>query len=295
MYVSMKSMLDYANQEGFAIPAINCINMEMARGAISAAEEEQAAIIINIGCGQMRNHAHSTEMVPLVKGLAQQANVPVALNLDHGARLQDITRYINAGFSSIMIDASDRPYEENVAATHTVCQLAHPLGISVEGELGHVGQTSAADDEKTDLYTDPALAADFVCRTQVDALAVAIGTAHGNYPRQKIPRLDFQRLDRLKKELHMPLVLHGGSGSGEENLKRAVKLGINKVNICTDAFQICKAAFLSASRDNSEMDYMNLCMVVEKEMKEFAKRYLHLLGGSGRYSFRCFAQEKSLE
>lgn len=295
MYVSMKSMLDYANQEGFAIPAINCINMEMARGAVSAAEEEQAAIIINMGCGQMRNHAHPEEMIPLIKGLAQRANVPVALNLDHGARLQDITKYINAGFSSIMIDASDLPYQENIAATRAVCQLAHPLGICVEGELGHVGQTTAADDENTDLYTDPALAADFVAKTQVDALAVAIGTAHGHYPHHKIPRLDFQRLALLKKQLHMPLVLHGGSGSGEENLKAAVRFGINKVNICTDAFQVCKASFLSASQQNTGLDYMNLCMQVERDMKEFAQWHLRLLGGSGRYSFRRFAAETSGE
>lgn len=285
MYVSMKDILEYANQKRFAVPAINCINMEMARGSVSAAEEERASIIINIGVGQMRNHGHPEEMVPMIVNMAKRATVPVALNLDHGSRLEDITRCINLGFSSVMVDASELPFEENIRHTAAVCRLAHPLGICVEGELGHVGQAAEQDDEDADLYTKTAQAKEFVERTGVDALAVSIGSAHGNYPHHKVPKLDFERLRELKDILQMPLVLHGGSGAGEENLQKAVENGINKVNICTDAFQVCKDAFLKANEQDAQMDYMHICMAVEREMKEFARSYLRVLGGSGRYSY----------
>lgn len=285
MYVSMKDILEYANKERFAVPAINCINMEMARGSITAAEEERASIIINIGVGQMKNHGHPEEMVPMIINLAKRATVPVALNLDHGSKLEDITRCINLGFSSVMVDASELPFEENVRHTAIVCRLAHPLGICVEGELGHVGQASAQDDEDEDLYTKTSQAKEFVDRTGVDALAVSIGSAHGNYPHHKVPRLDFERLHELKDMLQMPLVLHGGSGAGDENLRKAVENEINKVNICTDAFQICKDAFLKAYEQDPKMDYMHICMEVERQMKEFARKYLRVLGCSGKYSY----------
>ncbi len=139
-----------------------------------------------------------------------------------------------------MYDGSSLPYEENVKRTAIITALAHGMGCSVEGELGHVGQADHEDDADTDLYTDPDLAMDFVEKTGIDALAVAIGTAHGAYPKGKIPKLDFERLHLLKETLNMPLVLHGGSGSGEENLRKAVAGGINKINVCTDAFEAGK-------------------------------------------------------
>ncbi|MEE1441371.1 MAG: class II fructose-bisphosphate aldolase [Christensenellales bacterium] len=285
MYVSMKPILQHAHAHGYAVPAINCINMEMARGAISAAEEARAAIIINLGVGQMGNHAHSEEMVPMIKELAARATVPVALNLDHGGRLEDIARCLNLGFSSIMIDASSFDFEENIRRTAIVSAMAHALNVCVEGELGHVGQANARDDEDADLYTNPKQAREFVERTGVDALAVAIGTAHGNYLHHKVPRLDFDRLRELKSLLNMPLVLHGGSGSGDENLRKAVSCGINKVNICTDAFQICKTAFLLTQAQQPDMDYMHLCMAVEQQMKAFTRHHLDVLGASGQYVY----------
>lgn len=285
MYVSMKPILQHAHQHNYAVPAINCINMEMARGAITAAEELRAAIIINLGVGQMGNHAHSEEMVPMIKEMATRVTVPVALNLDHGNRLEDIVRCLNLGFSSVMIDASSFDFEENVQRTALVSAMAHAMNVCVEGELGHVGQANARDDEDADLYTNPKQAREFVRRTQVDALAVAIGTAHGNYLHHKVPRLDFDRLGELKALLNMPLVLHGGSGSGDENLRKAVANGINKVNICTDAFQICKLAFMEAQEQQPEMDYMHLCMAVESRMKEFTRHHLEVLGAAERYVY----------
>ena len=212
-------------------------------------------------------------------------HVPVALNLDHGSDFYVIVDCINAGFTNVMFDGSSLPYEENVKRTAIVSALAHGMGCSVEGELGHVGQAADADDDNLDLYTNPDQALDFVTRTGVDALAVAIGTAHGAYPKGKIPKLDFERLHLLKDTLKMPLVLHGGSGSGEENLKKAVAGGINKINVCTDAWQAAKDATLSALRVDPEMDYMHLCMAAEAGIKEFVKDYMKVIGSSGRYIY----------
>lgn len=269
MYSTMKSIIDDAHKNGYAVPAINCINMEMVRGAISAASEEHAAVIVNMGCGQMLNHAHPSEMVPMIKELAQSVSVPVSLNLDHGAKYDDVIRCIGYGFSNIMIDASDQDFEENIKRTELVCVLAHAQNISVEGELGHVGVASNDDHEKLDLYTKPKQAKEFVDRTGVDALAIAIGTAHGNYPHHLIPKLDFDRLEEIRNLLDTPLVLHGGSGCGDENLRKAAHSGINKINICTDAFQTCKDAFLSTVKDQPDLDYMHICMEMEKKMKAF--------------------------
>lgn len=285
MYVSMKDILQHAHENTYAVMAMNSINMEMARAGIEAAEEERSALIINIGPGQMKNHAHASEMVPLVIDLAKRATVPITLNLDHGQAFESVVDCINMGFKSVMIDASSCEFEENVHRTKTICDLAHPLNICVEGELGHVGQAIDEDDTDLDLFTNPAQAKEFVTRTRVDALAVAVGTAHGAYPKGKIPKLDFERLSLLKQTLDMPLVLHGGSGAGEENLKKAVACGINKINVCTDAFQVGKDAMLKALEENEKTDYMHLCMAAEAAIKAFVKNYMRIIGSSGRYIF----------
>lgn len=285
MLVSMKSVLEDANRNHYGVMAMNSINIEMARAGIMAAEEEHSPVIIQFGPGQMKSHAHMEEMIPVVKELAARVHVPVALNLDHGSDIYIITECINAGFTNVMFDGSSLPYEENVKRTAIVSALAHGMGCSVEGELGHVGQAADADDDNLDLYTNPGQAMDFVARTGVDALAVAIGTAHGAYPKGKIPRLDFERLRLLKETLNMPLVLHGGSGSGEDNLRKAVAGGINKINVCTDAWQAAKDAILKALGEKPELDYMHLCMEAEAGIKEFVKAYMKVTGSSGRYMY----------
>ena len=282
MLVSMKAILDDANKNYYGVMAMNSINIEMARGAIMAAQEEHSPVIIQFGPGQMKNHAHMEEMIPIVKELAARVHVPVALNLDHGSDFYVITDCINAGFTNVMFDGSSLPYEENVKRSAVISALAHGVGCSVEGELGHVGQAIDSDDTDTDLYTNPDQAMDFVTRTGVDALAV---TAHGAYPKGKIPRLDFKRLQQLKETLKMPLVLHGGSGSGEENLRKAVAGGINKINVATDAFEAAKHGMMEALKENPQSDYMHLCMAAEESVKQFAKAYMRVIGSSGRYIY----------
>lgn len=285
MLVSMKAILEDANKKYYGVMAMNSINIEMARAGIMAAEEEHAPIIIQFGPGQMKNHAHMEEMLPVIKVLAARVHVPVALNLDHGSDFYVITDCINAGFTNVMFDGSSLDYEENVRRTAMISALAHGMGCSVEGELGHVGQAAAEDDSNLDLYTNPEQAKDFVERTGVDALAVAIGTAHGAYPKGKIPKLDFERLRQLKETLRMPLVLHGGSGSGEENLEKAVAGGINKINVCTDAFEAGKAAMIKLTEKDPGADYMHLCMAAEAGIKVFVKDYMKIIGSSGQYIY----------
>ncbi len=285
MYVSMTDLLMDAHKNNYAVMAVNSINMEMARAVISAAEEERSPIIVNIGMGQMKKHAHANVMVPLIKKLAEEAKVPVALNHDHGQDLDFMIGCIQDGFSSVMIDASSFPFEENVKRTSTIVKLAHPHNICVEAELGHVGQADAGDNAKDDLYTDPEQAKKFVELTGIDALAVAVGTAHGNYPKGFVPKLDFERLALLKKTLDMPLVLHGGSGSGDENIRKAVACGINKINVCTDAFNVAQEAMVKCMAENPKADYLELCMTAEAAMKQFVKNYIRLIGSNDRYYF----------
>lgn len=285
MYVSMKDILDHAHKHNYAVMAVNSVNMEMARAVISAAEEEHSPIIINIGVGQMAKLAHPTEMVPMIKEMAERANVPVALNLDHGQKFEDMVAAIKRGFSSVMIDASSYPYEENVKRTSTIVALAHGKNICVEGELGHVGQAADGDNVKGDLYTNVEQAVQYVKETGVDALAVAIGTAHGKYPKGYVPVLDFERLAELKKALDMPLVLHGGSGSGEENIRKAVAGGINKINVCTDAFHAAEVAMKAAWEEKPGLNYMEIMMVAEAAIKNFVKDYIRVIGSNNQYIY----------
>lgn len=285
MYVSMKDMLCHAHENQYGVMAINCVNMEQAKAIIQAAEEENSAVIINISPRQMKAHGHGEILAPMIEGMANRASVPVAFNLDHGANWEDITYAVRCGFSSVMIDASSLEFQENIKRTQLVASLAHSRGLSCEAELGHVGMAKEGDNANIDLYTDPKQAKEFVDRTQCDCLAVAIGTAHGSYPKGFVPKLDFDRLKLLKDTLKIPLALHGGSGAGEENIRKAVACGINKINVCTDLFKHGRTAIADALAENPEIDYMDLCMAGQNAMKEFIKAYMRVIGSSGRYVF----------
>ena len=288
MYVSMKEMLLHAHRNGYAVMAINCTNMEQAKAIVQAAKEECSAVIINVSPRQMKAHAHGEIMVPMVRSLAETVDVPVAFNLDHGGNYEDILYAIRCGFSSVMIDSSSYKFEENVRRTSLIVSLAHSMGMSCEAELGHVGQAIEADNTKLDLYTNPEQAKEFVERTGCDCLAVAIGTAHGSYPRGFVPKLDFDRLKLLKKTLEMPLVLHGGSGAGEE-IRKAVACGINKINVCTDLFKYGRQSMVDAIGRNPDIDYMDVNIAVQNAMKEYIKSYMRLIGSSGQYTFETSA------
>lgn len=285
MFVSMKGMLQHAHENNYAVMAINCVNMEQARAIIRAAEAVNAPVIINISPRQMKTHATPEILAPMIRNMAQKSPVPIALNLDHGQLYEDIIRVIQAGYTSVMIDASALDYADNIERTALITAMAHEMGLSVEAELGHVGVALEGDDSKIDLYTDPQQAKEYVEKTGVDCLAVAIGTAHGNYPKGLKPKLDFERLELLKKTLDMPLVLHGGSGAGEANIRRAVALGINKINVCTDLFRIGREAMVTAALENPDIDYMDFQIAGEQAMQAYIKDYMTLIGSNDRYGF----------
>ena len=294
MLVNMKEMLLNADRDGYAVMAVNSVNMEMARAVIEAANEEHSPIIVQMGRSQMARLAHPEDILPMIIAMADRADVPVCLNLDHGPDFKTEVNAIHRGFTNVMIDASSLPYEENVRRTRIIVDLAHASGITVEAELGHVGQAADGDGRSADMYTNVAQAVDFVRKTGVDALAVAIGTAHGKYPAGFVPKLDFQRLAELKAALKMPLVLHGGSGSGDENIRKAVAGGINKINVCTDAFHAAELAMKAKWGQEPETDYLNIMVTAEAAIKQFVKDYIRMIGSNNRYTFD-FADNGSRE
>lgn len=292
MYTSMKDMLWHAHDNHYAVMAINVVDMEQVKACIEAAEEEHSAVILNISPRQMKAHAYPYIMAPMVKNLAERASIPVALNIDHGVNMEDIAAAIQCGYSSVMVDASSFEFEENVRRVRAVVALAHAKGISVEAELGHVGVAANADGQNADLYTNVEQAKEFVDRTGCDCLAVAIGTAHGSYPKNMIPKLDFERLTELKARLDMPLVLHGGSGAGEENIRRAVACGINKINVCTDLMNYAKDSMVKTLQEQPDIQYMEWHEAAEEAMKDFIKSYMRMIGSSNRYTFDKFVGEE---
>ena len=287
MLVNMKYLLDNANRDGYAVMAVNSVNMEMARAVIEAACEEHSPIIVQMGKGQMQKLAHPDDILPMIIAMAERADVPICLNLDHGPDFETEVDAMHRGFTNVMIDASSLPYEENVRRTRIIVDMAHAKGISVEAELGHVGQAADGDGQTDDMYTNVEQAKDFVARTGIDALAVAIGTAHGKYPAGYVPKLDFERLAELKAALKMPLVLHGGSGSGEENIRKAVAGGINKINVCTDAFHAAEVAMKAKWEAEPGTDYLNIMMTAEAAIKKFVKEYIRMIGSNNRYIFEA--------
>lgn len=290
----MKEMLDNASRDGYAVMAVNSINIEMARAVIEAANEEHSPIIVQLGKGQMAKHAHPDEVVPMIIRLAEKVDVPVCLNLDHGPDFDTEVAAIHRGFTNVMIDASSLPFEENVRRTRMVVDLAHAKGVSVEAELGHVGMAADGDGRTADMYTNVEQAVEFVKLTGVDALAVAIGTAHGKYPEGFVPKLDFDRLAELKAALNMPLVLHGGSGSGEENIRKAVAGGINKINVYTDVSKVAGQAMMERWEQEPGTDFLNIMAAVEAAIKKYVKNYIHIIGSNDRYTFD-FADNGSKE
>lgn len=292
MYTSMKDMLLHAHKNHYAVMAINVVDMEQVKACIEAAEEEHSAVILNISPRQMKAHAYPYIMAPMIQNLAERAEVPVALNIDHGVNMEDIVTAIHCGYSSVMVDASSYDFEENIRRVSAVVALAHAKGISVEAELGHVGVAANADGQNADLYTNVDQAEEFVNRTQCDCLAVAIGTAHGSYPKNMIPKLDFERLTELKNRLNIPLVLHGGSGAGEENIRKAVACGVNKINVCTDLMNHAKDSMIKVLQEQPDIQYMEWHEAAEEAMKDFIKDYMRMIGSSNRYTFDKFTGEE---
>lgn len=244
MLINGKDLLAVANDNDFAVPAFNVSDYAMSNGLFEICEEKRAPWILAIHPDEVSHLGH--DVLVALRQRAQRSTVPVAIHWDHGGSYDQILTAIQIGFTSVMIDGSMLPFEENVAITKRVADAAHAVGLSVEGELGTIGRTDDQAEAGTDdiIYTKPAQAVEFVERTGVDSLAVAIGTRHGIYPASLKPELKLDLLRELKDLLKLPLVLHGGSNNPVSEIAQAVKLGINKINISSDI----KVAYFDAMR-----------------------------------------------
>jgi len=302
MLVTNKDLLRQARQGAYAVGAFNINNLETLLAVVEAATEEKSAAVVAVTPSAIK-YARLAYLSAIVKTATGSAPAPMSLHLDHGENFETVEECIKAGFTSVMIDGSFLKFEENVTLTKRVVDLAHPKGVSVEAELGRLaGVEESSVEEKEAILTDPESAKGFVERTGVDALAVAIGTSHGAYKFKTEPKLDFDRLKLIKQKTDVPLVLHGASsvpqwivdkaskygaqlagakGIPEEHIKRAISLGITKINIDTDL----RLAFTATVREvlaNSpkEFDPRKILGPAKDAMKEVVKSKMRLFGSS---------------
>ena len=283
MLVNMSQMLDVAKRHHFAVGAFNISESNLVRTVIEAAEEADSPAIIAVHPTELAYC--KDEFVKYIVARASNSPVPFVIHLDHGDSIESVMRAIHAGFSSVMIDGSLLPFEENIEKTAEVVRYCHMVDVSVEGELGTIGNTGTTiEGGITEVkYTDPDDAKQFVEKTGVDTLAVAIGTCHGLYPKGVVPKLRMDVLKAIKETIDIPLVLHGGSGNPDSEIAEAVRIGIQKVNISSDY----KSAFFTKAREilsqeNSGWDPNNIFPECIDAAKEVVKQKMKLFDSVGK-------------
>lgn len=275
MLVTMKELLQHAAANNYAVPAPNVTSELDARPAIEAAEEMNSPLILAVGC------TANPDLVffgSYLRQLVKDAKVPIAIHLDHGRDFHMIIKAIQAGFTSVMYDCSLLPYEENIAKVKDVVRICHSVGISVEAELGHVGMGYQYDKDRDAGLTQPEQAKFYIDETGVDCLAVAIGTAHGTY--RGTPYLDFDRLTEIKQAVgqDFPLVLHGGSDTGADALRKVATMGINKINIATDMYRTtCDTVRNTDFKGN----YYGIYRTIQAALKAQVVDLIELFGSKG--------------
>lgn len=277
MLANLNDVLKKAQTEHYAVGLFNTIDTDMLEAAISAAEELNSPIII--GTAEVLLPYGELELItPSILSAAKRAKVPVVIHYDHGLTFERCMQALKLGFTSIMFDGSLGDAEKNIADTAQIVKIAHSFGATVEGEIGHVGEASTCDNAVPDKYTTPEEAMEFIKKTGVDALAVAIGTAHGAYKEK--PCLDIERLDKIRKTVDTPLVLHGGSGLSDDDFKSTVKHGIAKINIFTDLCTAGTDAVKTACEHN--LSYLEMRNLKVEKIKEAVKAKIRLFGSEGK-------------
>jgi fructose-bisphosphate aldolase class II len=304
MLVTNRDLLVPATRKAYAVGAFNVNNLEVILAVAEAAVEEKSPAIVAVTPSAIK-YGGLVYLSKIVRTAAESASVPLSLHLDHGEDFETASKCVSAGFTSVMIDGSHLTFEQNIELTKKVVDVAHPKSVSVEAELGRLaGVEEKTVEEKEAILTDPNVAKEFVERTGVDALAVAVGTSHGAYKFKTEPKLDFERLKLIRGKIDIPLVLHGASsvpawiiekatkygaqlggakGIPEEHIKKAISLGIAKINIDTDL----RLAFTAAVREvlaNSpkEFDPRKILGPAKEAMKEVVKGKMRLFGSSGK-------------
>lgn len=274
--VTMKTLVDEAWEKGTCIPAFNVGSLEMVRGALRAAEELGTPVIIQIA-ERLLKYSPLELIGPGMVQAAKEAKVPVAVNFDHSSTYEVIEKALDLGFTSVMYDGSTLPFEENIAGTRRIVELAGKYGASVEGELGLVGGSEDGLSDHGILCTNPDKAREFCDRTGITCLAVAIGNAHGDYP--VAPVLAFDILEQINQKAGVPLVLHGGSGISDEDFRKAISLGIAKINIGTASFNnVVKFATEYLSTDGKHT-FFELNTAMTQGMYENALRHIRVFRG----------------
>ncbi len=278
MLVTLQEIIGSAKSGGFCIPAFNVYNVETIIGVINAAEQEKAPVIMQV-YPRLVNEQVGYYIAPVVLAAAKRASVPVCFHLDHGPSESEVIKMLRFGASGIMIDGSTHSFEDNISLTKSVVDICKNVGVGVEGELGHIG---SVNDDSMEEFTDPKQAAEFVEKTGVTCLAVLIGNAHGHY--KKEPKLDIERVKEISKATNnTPLVLHGGSGIPDEQVKAAIKAGICKMNIGTDVCCAFANGALSELNNKNRSIAVDLFMKPSIEaVKDLAVSKIRLCGADGK-------------
>lgn len=291
MLMNMKELLAVAHTNHFAVPAFNTSSNMILNGVIEASEEKSSPLIIAIHPDEL-----SFVRPAFVKAVIEEAikaTIPVCIHLDHGSSLAQIMEAIQCGFTSVMMDASLLPLEQNIAICKKVVELAHAVNVSVEGELGTIGTTGPEAEAGTEeiIYVNPDDVVTFVEATGVDTLAVAVGTAHGIYPKDKKPELKLELLKEITSRVDIPLVLHGGSANPDEEIAMAVKLGINKINISADIkhafYQKCREVLADPVLREPNSIYPP-CI---EAMKKVARYKIDLFNAAGKAALYQYAHQ----
>ncbi len=273
----MQKILKDAYDNGYAVGAFNCYGYETAKAVVRSAEELDMSAIIAFGAKYLENMRFN-EIQAVVASLLSNTRVPVALHLDHCSDPQEIYRAIKAGFTSVMYDGSHLPFEENLANTKRIVEVAHSVGVSVEAELGSIAtglDSHEGRKDEVEKYTDPQMAEEFVKRTGVDSLAVSIGTVHGNY--KGTPHIRVDILKDINEKANIPLVLHGGSGTPEDKIRECIQNGIAKINVNTEvsSYVIDQTQELL---NGSKKPHLSVLYLKQQEyMMEVIKKYMELL------------------
>lgn len=279
--INANCVLQHADRHRYAVGAFNVVNLEFLNGILKAAEAKHSPIILMIAEAHFK-YVEIEQITPAIAYTASRASVPVVLGLDHGESVETIVRAIRCGFSSVMFDGSKLPFEENVKQTSLVVKIAHAVGVSVEAELGRVGGAEGTEGlavAHKEFYTEPEQAGEFVRRTGVDALAVAIGNAHGVY--KGLPDLDFKRLEEIKKITRIPLVLHGGSGISDEDFRKVIQLGINKINFFTEMSREAVTSVRRMLEENTKLIGLeDLMLVATETIQEIVEDRLEVFGSA---------------
>lgn len=277
--VTLDHALSKIGKERYGIGAFNVANMEMVMGAIKAAEELKSPIILQVAEGRLR-YSPLHLIAPVMIAAAKAATIPVVVHLDHGSSMEVIAQALELGFSSVMFDGSAYPLEKNIEMTNTVKKMAKKYGASVEAEIGKVGGSEGDYKSVEVLITSVADAKTFYDNTQVDALAIAIGTAHGLYKEQ--PKLQFERLEEIAKTIDCPLVLHGGSGLTPDDFKNCIQHKIKKVNIATASFENIAQKVNQRSKESTKITFFQYLDTVLEATYENVKNHILIFGSQNK-------------